>query len=133
MFILLDYSKHYYSAMGKTSVPDKRLGKFVQIRNKGTEYLILSPKGLSAYHANIVERFFTQRKIVGKYNGKGDYYEIFEDGWEVLGGGIWAINEADGLLHLSGSSQAYGQYEGRGLREKIKAVDEMSGYRIVID
>jgi hypothetical protein len=133
VLIFLDYSEIYYQAIGKTSIPDKRLGKFVQIRNNDKEYLVLCPKGLSVYHANIVERFFTQLKIKGNYNSKGDYYEINENGWEVLGGGIWAINETDRLLHLSGSSQAYGQYDRRELREKIEGLEEMSGYRIVID
>lgn len=133
MFIFLDYSEIYYQTTGKTSVPDKRLGKFVQIRNDGTEYLVLSPKGLSVYHANIVERFFTQREIKGRYNGKGDQYEIDEEGWEILGGGLWAINETDRFLHLSGSSQTYGQYERSGLQEKIGAVEKLSGYRILID
>lgn len=133
MFIFLDYSEIYYRAIGKTSIPDKRLGKFVQIRNDGTEYLVLSPKGLSVYHANIVERFLTRRKISGKYNGKGDHYEIKGEGWEVLGGGMWAINETDRLLHLSGSSQAYGQYDRSGLREKIETVEKLSGYRVLID
>jgi hypothetical protein len=133
VFTFLDYSEIYYRAIGKTSIPDKRLGKFVQIRNNEKEYLVLSPKGLSVYHANIVERFFTQRKIKGNYNSKGDYYEIDENGWVVLGGGIWAISETDRLLHLSGSSQAYGQYDRRGLRERLEEVEEMSGYRIVID
>jgi hypothetical protein len=133
VFILLDYSDIYYRAIGKASVPDKRLGKFVLIRNDGTEYLVLSPKGLSVYHANIVERFFTRLKIRGDYNGKGDFYEIHENGWEVRGGGIWAINDADRLLHLSGSSQAYGRYDRTGLRDKIEAVEELSGYRILMD
>lgn len=133
MFIFLDYSEIYYKTVGRPSVPDKRLGKFIQIRHNDTEYLILSPKGLSVYHANIVERFFTERSISGDYNGKGDHYEIAEDGWKVIGGGIWAINETDRLLHLSGSSQAYGQYDRRGLREKIETIKDMSGYRIVID
>lgn len=133
MFILLDYSEIYYGAIRKASLPDKRLGKFVQIRNNGTEYIVLSPKGLSVYHAHIVELFFTERKIRGDYNRKGDHYRIYENGWEVLGGGMWAINETDRLLHLSGSSQAYGRYERRGLREKIEALREMCGYRIVID
>jgi hypothetical protein len=133
VFIFLDYSEIYYRAIGKSSIPDKRLGKFVQVRNNSTEYLVLSPKGLSVYHANIVERFFSQRNIEGKYNSKGDYFEISEGEWEVTGGGIWAINETDRLLRLSGSSQAYGQYDRRGLRERIETVEEVSGYRIVID
>lgn len=133
MFIFLDYSETHYREVGKESIPDKRIGKFVQIRNNDTEYLVLSPKGLSVYHANIVERFFAERSISGDYNGKGDHYQITEDGWKVIGGGIWAINETDRLLHLSGSSQAYGQYDRRGLGEKIKEIEDMSGYRIVID
>jgi len=55
--ILIDYSEIYYSSVAKTAMPDKLTGKFVQIRNDNTEYLIFSPKEFTPYHANLVEQF----------------------------------------------------------------------------
>ena len=54
---IIDYSQLYYKIMRKTVVPWQRGGKFVQIRHGNNEYLIFSPKGLSSYLADIVERF----------------------------------------------------------------------------
>ena len=55
-------------------MPQRHGGKFVQIsyETNDTEYLILSPKDLSIYHANIVERFCAQNGIEGSYNGRKD-------------------------------------------------------------
>jgi hypothetical protein len=80
-------------------LPERRHGKFIQIRSDETEYLLLSPGDLSAYHANIVELFFSEKQIEGMYNGKQDYYEINAPGWKIIGGGMWAINETEKILY----------------------------------
>jgi hypothetical protein len=58
-FKFVDYSATYFTTIAKKPIPSNRSGKFVQIINRSTsdEYLVLSPKELSVYHANIVEWF----------------------------------------------------------------------------
>jgi hypothetical protein len=132
-FVLTDYSPIYYRTLSREDLPAARSGKFVQIRNRETEYLLLSPRDFSAYHANIAERFFSGQDIEGTYNGKRDHFAIHASGWEIIGGGMWAINDRDKILHLSGSSHAYGRFDGCGLREKILSQSEMAEYTIRID
>ncbi len=132
-FVITDYSHLYYVTLSRTSLPVRRHGKFIQIRDDKAEYFLLSPRELSAYHANIVERFFSERRIEGLYNGKRDYYEISAPGWKIVGGGMWAINEDEKVLYLSGSSQAYGRFDQDCLSEKILSIREMAGYTVRID
>jgi hypothetical protein len=127
-FVLIDYSELHYASLKSNKVPPKRTGKFIQIRHFETEYLLLSPIELSPYHANIAGRFFSREHIKGRFNKKQDHFEVLDPEWEVVGGGMWSINEKEKLLGLSGSSQAYGKYDRRGLREKILGVNGFEGY-----
>jgi hypothetical protein len=132
-FVITDYSHLYYVILSRTGLPVRRHGKFIQIRDDEVEYFLLSPREFSAYHANIVERFFLERQIEGQYNGKRDYFEINAPGWRIIGGGMWAINDKDKIIYLSGSSQAYGRFDQDCLREKILSSREMAGYTVRID
>lgn len=116
-------------------MPLKRGGKFVQIINHSTsnEYLVLSPRELSVYHANIVERFCAlQGAIQGSYNAKRDFFEIYDPAWKVVGGGMWAIDDEEKTLTLGGASQMYGAFDEVGLKQKIQMAAVLSGYTVLI-
>lgn len=132
---LIDYSEHYFTKIKKIDMPTKRSGKFIQIQNEAEqrEYLVLSPRELSVYHANVVERFCLIHGIEGSYDDKKDYFEIHDHAWTVIGGGIWAINEISKTVTLSGLSQRYGPFEVKGLKEKLSSSVLVSGYGITID
>jgi hypothetical protein len=132
-FNFVDYSKSFFRSRAKKNIPLKRTGKFVQLRNYDSEYLVLAPKEMAAYHANIVERFFTEQRIKGAYNKKRDLYTTKDTEWDIVGGGVWAINEGEKSLAFSGRSIAYGSYDRRGLKDRLSAVKVLSGYQITID
>ncbi|MEW6110452.1 MAG: hypothetical protein AB1632_15005 [Nitrospirota bacterium] len=94
-FFIIDYSEIHYKSKGKDTPPARRRGKFIQIRKDKTEYLVLSPGDFTAYHANIAEKFFSQNEIEGTYNNKRDHYEIRNPDWDIVGGGMWSINEKE--------------------------------------
>jgi hypothetical protein len=131
-FHLIDYSEHYYRGPAGEPVPESRGGKFVQIRDGGNEYIVLSPGGLSMYHANIVERFCELNGLDGHWNSGRTFYRIAGNSWTVVGGGRWAINSAKKILELGSSSQAYGRFISEGLETKILSLDEMKGYIVKI-
>ena len=134
-FTFIDYSSTYFTAIAKQPIPAKRSGKFVQIINHATndEFLVLSPKELSVFHANIVERFCAlQGAIPGAYNAKRDYFKIHDPAWEVIGGGMWEIDEEEKTLSLGGESQMYGAFDEVGLKQKIKMSAVLSGYVVSI-
>ncbi len=134
-FTFIDYSDIYFERIKKTEKPRRRGGKFVQIINEATEkeYLVLSPKELSIYHANIIERFCMMQKIKGSYNSKKDYFTINDDDWVVVGGGIWVIDEDKRRLELSGASRGYGAFAAEGLKGKILGSGVLSRYSILVN
>ena len=132
-FILIDYSNVYFEGMAKKSIPENRSGKFVLICSEDKEFLILSPQELSIYHANIVERFCSLRKIEGAFNLKRDHFKIFNSNWNVLGGGRWEIKGAKKVIRLFGASKAYGRFDSRGLKEKIRTVKGLVDFRVIVN
>ncbi len=134
-FILLDYSGHYFDEVAGTGLPRKREGKFIQVRHhpSATEYLVLSPRGLSAYHANIAERFFSSRGVKGAFNRKRDHYGLSSSEWEIVGGGMWEVDEGAMDVRFFGRSQAYGAFDPEGLGRRLRGLPVYSGYSIAVD
>jgi len=122
---VIDYSDMYFS-----SLPPARSGKFIQVMSEDSEYLVLSPRELSVFHANIAERFFSSMGIRGQYNHKRDSYRIAHPSWEILGGGHWELDEETGALTLSGTSMAYGRFLSTGLAQKVAKA--RPGLRVII-
>ncbi|MBF0542343.1 MAG: hypothetical protein HQK91_12940 [Nitrospirae bacterium] len=131
--IILDYSDYFYKNVAKTAIPPVRSGKFVHILSPESEYLIFSPKLLSPYHADIVERFCNQHEIDGYYD-KGQYvYIIHDNRWKVLGGGKWLMDDREMVLNLFDDSKAYGKFDSIGMVDKITSDIRFSGYKIFLD
>lgn len=115
-FNVIDYSGRYFPS----SLPAKRGGKFILVLSEDSEYLVMSPREQSTFHANIVERFFSELGISGRYNHKRDSYSISHTSWEIMGGGHWEIDENSCFLTLSGTSMAYGRFHSPGLARKVE-------------
>jgi len=122
--ILIDYSVLHDPGGARTSRPDKRNGKFVQIRRGDTEYLVFSSKELTPYHAHIVERFCLEREIRGVHESEGKRFSIQDSGWTIVGGGKYEIDEEHGYIRLYDDSVAYGKFDGKGLKEKLHTIGE---------
>ena len=131
--VFINYSHLYYTAIAKTVVPPVITGKFVQIRNESTEYLVFSPKEFAKYHANIVERFCFDKGIEGSYDSEGKRYDIYDRAWIVTGGGKFEIDAREKTIRLYDNSMTYGKFKIRGLRENITALPELSGFTVMIE
>lgn len=129
-FIWIDYSDTYYRLIKKLPIPPHRKGKFVQLDNAETEYLIVSPKELSVYHANIIDRFCNTHEIKGHNNKQRNMYTISDPDWDILGGGEWEIDDALKQLYLFGTSLAYGQFSGFNVKKNLHSVSSLEGYEI---
>ncbi len=130
--VLVDYIEAYYSGAAKTVVTDKISGKFIQIRNKQTEYLVFSPKELTPYHANLVEKFCRDRGLKGAYRGEGKRFDIREPEWKIVGGGKIDIDKSRKQIRLYDNSLAYGRFDSKGLAEKIRLTEKFPDYEAVI-
>jgi len=131
--VFIDYTHLYYSAIAKTGVPRIRSGKFVQIRQGSTEYLVFSPKEFTKYHANIVERFCLDKGIEGGYDSGGKNYDISDRAWIVAGGGKYEIDTDKKTIRLLDNSMAYGKFHIPGLRENILSLPEFYGFDVRIE
>lgn len=132
-FIVTDYSEVLFGVMERRAVPPVRSGKFVQLDFGGAEHLVLSPKELSKFHANIVERFCMINSVRGVYNRKKDNFAVNGAGLAVIGGGAWEIDEGARVLKLFGCSQAYGCFDPAGLKEKVLSAPVMTGFAVYIN
>lgn len=124
-FILIDYSAEHFG-----SLPIRRGGKFIQVIQAHAQYIIMSPRELSVFHANIAERFFNARGIRGRYNHKRDSYHLEHPEWAILGGGHWEVDDETRILTLSGTSMAYGRFHGQGVALHME--DALPGYKVII-
>ncbi|MBF0517949.1 MAG: hypothetical protein HQK97_12725 [Nitrospirae bacterium] len=131
---LIDYSDFYFRTKLREALPPQRAGKFVLVNNiRGAQFILQSPKALSAYHADIVRLFCNQRGIEGIYNNELKYFEIHDDQWKVGGGGKWSIDDTAKTMRLWGYSQAYGRFNHAGLKESLSTINALSDYEITID
>jgi len=131
--ILIDYTPFYYTSLAAAPVPAVVIGKFVQIRNGNTLYLVLSPKEFTKYHANIVERFCMDKSIEGRYDVKREKFTIMDRSWQIVGGGKFERDTNKKAVKLYDNSMAYGKFKATGLKEILGALPEFSGYTISID
>lgn len=105
---IVDYSDVYFSVLRRQEVPRQRGGKFVIMVSAEERHVVFSPKELSAYHANIVERFLDLRDIEGDYSPSGDFYRSPGSPWQVEAGGHWQYDQDGTVLRIFGRSKAYG-------------------------
>jgi hypothetical protein len=131
--IFIDYTRLYYTKIAKTGVPPAISGKFVQIRNESTDYLVFSPKEFTKFHANIVERFCLDKGLEGSYDHEGKRYDISDGAWVVTGGGKYDLDGKRKSINLYDESLAYGKFQPLGLREKVLAGPEFSGFTVRIE
>jgi len=126
--VFIDYTPLYYTAIAKTGIPLVISGKFVQIRNGSTDYLVFSPKEFTKYHANIVERFCLDKGVEGLYDSERKRYNMYDQAWVVMGGGKYELDKTRKVIRLYDESMAYGKFEVLGLREHILSMPEFTGF-----
>jgi hypothetical protein len=131
--VFIDYTPFYYSSLAGARMPAVVSGKFIQIRNGDTLYLILSPKGFTKYHANIIERFCTGRGIAGSYDAKREIFTISDHKWQIIGGGRFERDTNKKTIKLYDNSMAYGKFEATGLKESLAGLPDFSGYTITTE
>jgi hypothetical protein len=131
--ILIDYSDPCFSREAKTPAPAGSSGKFVQLRNKTTEYLVFAPKEVASYHADIVERFCREKGLSGSRDGEGKRFDIHEPTWVIVGGGKFELDKGEKHIRFYDNSMAYGKFDPKGLKGKILSIGELSDYSADIE
>ena len=131
--VLIDYTPFYYTSILHNPVPPIISGKFVQIRNAQTIYLVVSPQELTRYHANIIERFCMDKGIEGNYDAKREKFTISDHEWQIIGGGKFERDDNKKAVKLYDNSMAYGKFDATGLKEMLMTLPEYSSYNVIIE
>ena len=131
--VFIDYTPFYYTTIAGTAVPPLATGKFVQIRNENTFYLVLSPTEFTKYHANIVERFCMDKGIEGAYDPEAKRFDISDQVWNIGGGGKFELDREARTIRFYDNSLAYGKFNPLGLRETMAALPEFTGFTVLIE
>ena len=131
-FNIIDYSEVFFVDLEEGEIPRQRDGKFVLIANHHNLYAVFSPRGLSHYHANIVERFLSLNGAHGQYNPKRDVFCPESPDWQVLGGGFWKVDDDEGTLRIYGHSQAYGGVDLLTFAEDVRLAGSLGKGQYVI-
>lgn len=131
--VFVDYSERYYTEVAGTAVPEKRSGKFVQVRKKDREYLILAPKEYALYHSDLLARFCRERGIAGSYDDERKRFAVKDPSWVVAGGGKFEIDSREKYIRLYDDSMAYGKFDSKGLKEKIRRIKGLEDYKVRIE
>ncbi len=132
-FRFVDYCPLYFTELREQPVPSHREGKFVVLRNAVARYAVFSPRQLSTYHANIVERFLWGQGIPGRYNAKRDVFTFDAPDWQVEGGAHWERDDDKGVLRLHGGSHAYGGLDLAPLAAELRETPDLRDVKIVVD
>jgi len=131
--VFINYTPLFFTAIAKTPVPPVTGGKFVQMRNCATEYLVFSPREFTKYHAGIVERFCLDKGIEGSYDRERKRYDIADRAWDVVGGGKFEIDRDRMTIRLFDDSMAYGKFDRAGMAEKLLSLPEFAGFTVLMD
>jgi len=131
--VFIDYTLLFFTAVAKTPAPPVISGKFVQLRNDKTEYLVFSPREFTKYHAGIVERFCLDKGIEGSYDAERKRYDITDKAWIVIGGGKFELDRNRLAIRLFDDSMAYGKFDRAGLAEKLLSLPEFAGFTVLIE
>lgn len=129
---VIDYSQVYYEVLRQSSVPPQRGGKLIVVRHGKARYAAFSPAGLSEFHANILERFLSERGVGGHYNDQLDHFYADDPTWQIEGGAHWSLDESQRVLRLRGKSIAYGPINLPALAQELRELCAFGGAEVIV-
>lgn len=129
---VIDFSNVYFVILKKGQVPPAREGKFVVMACDGRRWAAFSPRELSVYHANIVERLLLQHGVGGQYNMKGDVYHFDDPRWTVDGGGLWRLDPRRPALEIFGHSASYGGLDLEAVAGELRQAGAFDGAEVTV-
>jgi len=129
---VIDYSHVYYEVLHQSAVPPQRGGKLIVVRHGKARYAAFSPAGLSEFHANILERFLSERGVGGRYNDQLDHFHPDDPAWQIEGGAHWGLDEGQRLLRLHAKSIAYGPVNLPALAEELRQANAFAGAEVIV-
>lgn len=131
--IIIDYDGVISGGNPAAGALVHKTGKFLQIINKDREFTVFSPRELTPYHSDILERFCLERDIRGSYDYEKKRFNVEDSFLKVKGGGKFDIDTVNKCIRLYDNSMAYGKFDAAGLKDKVLSMRGLAGYDVVIE
>ena len=106
--------------------------KMMVIAVSETIHLVLGPVSEFGYHADLVDRFCSQRDIAAAWVRKPDIVEILQQDVQIRGGGWMKIDRSNSLIEIYGGSTAYGRFDKEMLKLLVDREPFFSSSRVRI-
>ena len=106
--------------------------KMIVIAVSGTIHLVFGPVNEFGYHANLVDRFCSQRDLAAAWVRKPDIVEVLEQDVQIRGGGWMKIDKSKSLIEIYGRSTAYGRFDKEQLKLLVDREPFFSNSRVRI-
>ena len=106
--------------------------KMMVIAVSETIHLVFGPVSEFGYHANLVDRFCSQRDLAAAWVRKPDMVEVLEKSVRIRGGGWIKIDRSKSLIEIYGRSTAYGRFDKELLRQLVDREPFFSNSRVQI-
>jgi len=106
--------------------------KMMIIAIAGTAHLVFGPVSEFGYHADLVDRFCSQRDIAAAWVRKPDIVEILQQDVQIRGGGWMKIDRSKSLIEIYGRSTAYGRFDKKLLKLLVDREPFFSNSRVRI-
>jgi hypothetical protein len=121
-----------YPPWEQLSPDGETLGKFIQFRWRGIEYLLFATRETHRFHNQMLAHFLDEHSLPHRWLDD-QHLEIEADDLQIIGGGRFRLVQGENLLELWDNSQAYGRFDEEGLAEKIRTAGHpWSASRVVI-
>ncbi|HUV31491.1 MAG TPA: hypothetical protein VMY05_10430 [Acidobacteriota bacterium] len=109
--VVIDFSDTAASSTEKDAGHKQVVCKFMLLSVSGLVHLVFGSVKRFAYHADLVDRFCTERGIAAVWMKRPDVMEVFDPEVRLLGGGWMKINRARSEIDIYGRSTAYGRFD----------------------
>jgi hypothetical protein len=104
--------------------------KFVTMLVEGTPHLVVGLVTEFPYHANLIDRFCSERNIASAWEHKPDLVEVYDASVEIHGGGWMRIDPINRHIKIYGRSTAYGTYDRDFVTDVISNHQEYSDFSL---
>jgi len=108
------------------------LGKFIQFRWRGIDYLVFAIKSEHRFHNQILAHFLEAHGLPHHWRDD-ETLDLDSDDLTVIGGGRFSYAPENDRLEVWDNSQAYGRFDDMGLAQCIHAsAHPWAGAKVII-
>lgn len=123
----------YNGAITSDSDTGRKVTKFLLVEHLDTLLMLIGDVGEFRYHAQLLDRFCSNREIPAAWIKQNEYLEVYDKSLHIRGGGWMELTPERHFARIYGSSSAYGPYETVTLRQIVDLHPFFEGFQVQIE